>query len=203
MTDIIENFKKTGALYVKHVISTELTQFLTHVLLRQYHEMHIQNMPTGDAQVQDAQAIMGSNIMFDTVAERIWPFLENILGEELIPTYSYARLYTNGNVLKPHTDRPSCEISLSIQLGRSHHYSWPLHAGNQRFDLAEGDALLYKGCEITHWRDVCKGPDNYYSGQLFCHYVRAAGPWARYAGDQRWSAEMPFKRFRTRDMEIK
>jgi len=201
--DAKEQFHSQGAIYIKDVIPETLSHFFTHVLLRQYHEMRIQNIPTGDAQVQDAQAVMGSNIMFDTVAERIWPFLENILQEELVPTYSYARLYTNGNVLESHTDRPSCEISLSIQLGRSHHYSWPIYAGSQRFDLAEGDAMLYKGIDIPHWRDRCAGPPDYYSGQLFCHFVRVAGPYAKHAGDQRWLNELPFDRYRTLNMVTK
>lgn len=199
-----EIFNKQGAIYLQKVLPADLTHFLTHVLLRQYHEMRIQGTPHGDDQVKQALAVMGSSAIFDTVVERIWPFLENILEEELIPTYSYARLYTNGNVLERHTDRPSCEISASIQLGRSHHYAWPIYAGDQRFDLAEGDAMLYQGCNIPHWRDVCAGPPDYYSGQVFCHFVRAHGPHAKHAGDQRWkNGEMPFVKYRTLNMSIK
>ena len=32
-------------------------------------------------------------------------------GLQLIPTYSYARIYKKGDILKRHKDRPSCEIS--------------------------------------------------------------------------------------------
>jgi hypothetical protein len=198
-----DDLKKQGAVLVKQVLPRDIVQFLTHIMLRQHHEMQIQNIPQGDAQVSDALSIMSHDIIFDTVTERIWPWLENILGQELIPTYSYARLYQNGNELKKHTDRPSCEISLSIQLGRSHHYSWPIYAGTQRFDLAEGDGMLYLGCAVPHWREPCAGPAGYYSGQVFCHYVRAQGPYAKYAGDERWPADMPFKRYRTVNMETK
>jgi hypothetical protein len=198
-----EIFDKFGVIQIKDVLSEELTHFLTHVMMRQYHEMQIQGIPSDDEQVKNALTCMNHDIMFDTVGERIWPFLENILGEELIPTYSYARLYTNGNELKVHTDRPSCEISISIQLGKSHHYSWPIFAGGKRFDLAEGDGVLYKGCEIPHWRKPCDGPEGYYSGQLFCHFVTVNGPYVKYAGDQRWKNEMPFERFRNFDMETK
>ena len=198
-----ELFNKHGAIYVQNVIPVELTKFLTHVLLRQQQELQLHNLPEDDPQVPGALSVMGHSLIFDTVNERIWPFLENILQEELIPTYSYARLYTNGNVLKRHTDRPSCEISLSIQLGRSHHYSWPIFAGGQRFDLAEGAGILYKGCEIEHWRDACAGPPDYYSGQVFCHFVRAQGPYTDHAGDKRWNGVMPFDRFRTLKMETK
>jgi hypothetical protein len=198
-----EMFDKFGAIYIKDVLSKELTHFLTHVLQRQYHEMEIQGISHDDDQVKNALAVMSHDIIFETIGERIWPFLENILEEELIPTYSYARLYTNGNVLEPHTDRPACEISMSIQLGRSHHYAWPLYVNKMRFDLAEGDAVLYKGCEAPHWRERCDGPEGYYSGQVFCHFVRANGPYINYAGDQRWNKEIPFSRFRNAEMEIK
>jgi hypothetical protein len=196
-------FNKFGVLHLTNVLPKEICKFLTHIMLRQYHEMKIQNIPSFDDQVKNSLAVMSHDIIFETIAERVWPFLENILNEELIPTYSYARLYTNGNILEKHIDRPSCEISISLQLGRSHHYSWPIYANNKRFDLAEGDAILYKGCEVEHWRNVCDGPDNYYSGQVFCHFVRANGSYTDCAGDKRWDNEMPFERFRTIDMESK
>jgi hypothetical protein len=198
-----ELFDSFGAIYIKDVIPKDLTHFLTHVMMRQQHEMKIHGIPSDDEQVKKALACMNHDITFETVGERIWPFLENVLGEELIPTYSYARLYTNGNVLEEHTDRPPCEISITIQLGRSHHYSWPIYAGKKRFDLAEGDGVLYKGHEVPHWRNVCEGPEGYYSGQMFCHFVRAKGLFAKYAGDERWEGEMPFERFRTSDMSLK
>jgi hypothetical protein len=202
MSDI-EEFNKHGMLLITNVIPEDLSHFLTHVLMRQSHEMKIQGFHPEDSQVKNSLSIMSHDIMFETVGERIWPFLENILGEELIPTYSYARLYQNGNVLDKHIDRPPCEISISIQLGRSHHYSWPLYAGKKRFDLAECDGVLYKGCEVEHWRNSCDGPDGYYSGQVFCHFVRANGPYVNHAGDGRWNGDMPFERFRTMGMEMK
>jgi hypothetical protein len=199
-----EIFDKFGAAHIKSVLPKDLTHFLTHILQRQYHEMAIQGIPRDDVQVKNALAVMSHDIIFETVGERVWPFLENILGEELIPTYSYARLYTNDNVLEPHTDRPACEISLSIQLGRSHHYAWPFYANKMRFDLAEGDAVLYKGCEVQHWREACAGPEGYYSGQVFCHFVRANGPNTEHAGDKRWKGGlMPFDRYRTMEMSLK
>ena len=200
----LEIFQKFGAIQIRDVIPETLAHYITHVMLRQNHEMKIQDiLQTDDAQVKNALACMNHSIMCETIGERIWPFLENILGEELIPTYSYARLYQNQNSLEKHVDRPPCEISISIQLGRSHHYSWPLFVGGQRFDLAECDGVLYKGYEVEHWRNPCDGPEGYYSGQVFCHFVRANGPYAKYAGDERWPDEMPFERFRTLSMETK
>ena len=43
--------------------------------------------------------------------------METMTSLELVPTYSYHRLYTTGTELKRHKDRPSCEISTTLCLG--------------------------------------------------------------------------------------
>ena len=170
-----------GAVYCKDVISKELTKYLTHVLLRKTAMEGI----NGDVQIPNALAVINHDLFFETVHESIWPLLEKIVGEQLLPTYSYARLYSNGDVLEKHKDRPACEISVTVQLGRSHNYAWPIFAGNHRFDLAEGDGMVYHGCDVEHWRDKCDGPTGYYSGQAFFHFVKANGKYADHAGDKR------------------
>lgn len=167
----MQEFDTHGALHVKDAMGKELLHFLTHVLLKE----SIKN-PSSDEQVPDCLTIMGHEIVFDTILEKLWPVVELVTGLKLIPTYSYARLYKNGNKLEKHKDREECEISVTLQLGRSHHYAWPIWMEGKRFDLAEGDAVIYKGYELTHWRDECNGPDGYYSGQVFLHFVDANGP---------------------------
>jgi hypothetical protein len=178
-----DQFNKFGALYIKDVINSEMIKFLSHCLLR---SKYYPNSKIDDSQVPGALGIMDHEVMFETLHEKIWPAIEFVIEEKLLPTYSYARLYTNGNELKKHSDRESCEISVTVQLARSHHYSWPIYMGGKRFDLGEGDGVIYKGCEIEHWRNVCDGPENYNSGQVFFHFVKANGPYAQFAGDKRW-----------------
>jgi hypothetical protein len=169
-----------GAVHLSGAVSKELTQFLTHVLLRAAHTPQFSG---GDEQIPNAKSRMDHEVLFETLLESMWPKFEVVLGFELLPTYAYARLYNNGDVLEKHTDRPACEISATIQLGRSHHYAWPIYMGKKRYDMAEGDAVVYRGCDIEHWRDNCDGPDGYYSGQVFLHFVRKDGPHAEHACD--------------------
>lgn len=170
-----------GAVYVKDVVTPELCSFLTNVLMRAPEVGY--GKSTGDEQIPNAKAIVDHEIIFDTVLERVWPKLEAILGIELLPTYSYARLYTNGDELKIHKDRPACQISMTVQLGRSHHYAWPIYMGGKRYDLSEGDGVVYRGCDIDHWRDPCDGPEGYYSGQVFLHFVEANGVYVNEKSD--------------------
>lgn len=188
-----------AAIQVKNLLPIEFCQFFTHVLLRNSTEPN----SAGDEQVPNCLSIMDHEVMFETVLERIWPAVESVVKEELIPTYSYARLYSNGDTLESHTDRPACEISLTVQLGRSHHYAWPIYVNGQRFDLAEGDAVLYQGCEVPHWREQCVGPEGYYSGQVFFHFVRKNGPHANEAGDSTKRNPPSFVKNRTVAMEAK
>jgi len=160
-------------------------------------------IPMGDEQIPNARAIMDHEVMFETLHERLWPVIEQVVGEELIPTYAYARLYSNGDLLERHTDRPACEVSITIQLGRSHHYAWPIYMGGQRFDLAEGDGVIYHGCDVEHWRDKCDGPDEYYSGQVFLHFVRKNGSFTAEVGDSKVRSSYSYNRNRTTLMETK
>lgn len=166
----LDILNSAGAFYLKGAVPTELCRFLTHVLLRSAS----QPSAGGDEQVPGSVVLARDNT-FETLLERVWPDLEELLGTNLLPTYAYARLYTNGDELAKHIDRDACEISMTVQLGRSHQYAWPIYAGASRYDLAEGDAVVYRGCDVEHWRNVCDGPPGYYSGQCFLHFVLADG----------------------------
>lgn len=157
----------------------------------------------GDEQIPNARARLDHEYMFETLQERLWPAIESIVQEPLIPTYSYARLYSNGDVLEKHTDRPACEVSVTLQLGRSHHYAWPIYMGGARFDMGEGDAVVYSGCDVEHWRDECAGPAGYYSGQVFMHFVRKNGPHAAEVGDSTMRDNFSYMKARTAAMEMK
>lgn len=197
-----ELFLENGSLHVKNMLSQEMCHYLTHLLMV-CKDRGIG--AKGDEQVPNAVAVVEHEYAFETVQEILWPYIENAVGEELLPTYSYARLYQNGNTLERHVDRPACEISVTIQLGRSHHYSWPIYMGSTRYDLAEGDGVIYSGTKIPHWRDECRGPEGYYSGQVFVHFVRKNGPYADQAGDstKRQEQQIIFVKNRTLLMEDK
>lgn len=182
------------------IIPKEFCYFFTHVLMRQ---ADIEEDLKYDEQVPNVKAILDHDVMFETLQERIWSSVEKAVGEELIPTYSYARLYSNGDILEKHKDRPACEVSVTIQLGRSHHYAWPIYMGNKRFDLSEGDAVIYPGCDVEHWRDKCDGPEGYYSGQVFIHFVRKNGPFAKEVGDSKNRDVFSYMQNRTFLMETK
>lgn len=184
---------------LKNLIPKEFCYYLTHVLLRNKDLCDINT----DEQVPNSLTLLSHDIVFETMHERLWNRIEQEMEQELIPTYAYARLYQNGNELKKHTDRPACEVSVTVQLGRSHHYTYPIYMEGNRIDLAEGDGVLYLGMEAEHWRDKCDGPDDYYSGQVFFHFVTANGPHKDQVGDNTNRTRYSYTRNRTILMEMK
>jgi hypothetical protein len=200
-SDILQKY---GAVHTKQFVSKELCDFLTHVLLRASDNALAYNFAEGDSQVPNAKVVVDHELIFETLLEKVWPDVEMLAEEELLPTYAYARLYSNGDELKVHTDRPSCEVSVTLQLGRSHHYAWPIYMGKNRYDMAEGDAVIYRGCDVEHWRNVCDGPEGYYSGQVFLHFVRKNGQFADHATDATVRQNpVSFSKYRTFTMDNK
>jgi len=98
--------------------------------------------------------------------------VEEVCGLKLLPTYGYSRFYTKYASLKKHTDRKSCEISLTVFTG-SDGTPWPFEIDNKSFLQEPGDALIYLGCEIEHERKEFLGD---WHSQFFIHYVDAEGP---------------------------
>jgi len=113
--------------------------------------------------------------------------MEKLTGLSLKPTYGFWRMYTKFSDLAPHTDRHACEISVTINLG-SDGTSWPIFIENKPIYLDPGEAVIYLGCELTHWREEFEGD---WQAQTFLHYVDANGPYADHWKDKRikWGQE--------------
>ena len=118
-----------------------------------------------------------SDIAMETLLEKLVEPMSKETGLNLIPTYSYARIYKKGDVLKRHKDRYSCEVSMTMNLGGD---PWPIYLEPSgeidkegvKVDLEPGDALIYRGCEVEHWREAFEGEN---CGQVFLHYNDASG----------------------------
>ena len=102
-------------------------------------------------------------------------------GMELLPTYAFWRMYTMFADLPKHKDRVSCEISVTVMLG-SDGNKWPIFMDGTEFHLEPGDAAIYLGCEVEHWRKEFKGD---WHAQCFLHYVDKNGPNKEYFKDKR------------------
>lgn len=127
------------------------------------------------------------------------PTVSRIVGCDLLPTYDYFRIYRKDDQCRVHSDRYSCEHSLSLTLGYSDDRVWDLQIEKKRADpssrvdedfgdepfasvpMAVGDAVLYQGVTHRHGR-VTPNP-NRWSAHLFLHWVERDGPYRDHAFD--------------------
>tara|TARA_Y100000289_G_scaffold31370_1_gene31106 strand:- start:58 stop:735 length:678 start_codon:yes stop_codon:yes gene_type:complete len=202
-------FKQNKYQVIKQAISYDLANFCFNYLLLKRDAanfMYSNNIiaDTGmwgtwkDAQVPGVYSHYADPVM-ETLLMKVLPVMKEQTGLDLIPTYSYTRVYTKGSILWRHKDRPSCEISTTLNLGGD---MWPIyidptgqnnilksqytdkgeecivkkgaHPGN-RVDLEPGDMLVYSGCELEHWRNEFTGD---ICAQVFLHYNHRNGPFA-------------------------
>ena len=136
-----------------------------------------------DEQVEDTPSFYKDKRM-NKLQKELHPLIEKHTKLELYRTYNYYRRYKKGDILRVHSDRPACEISVTLNLGRKDKYSWPIWIVNndeipQMVILDPGDALIYRGCDLKHWRPKNTYSDDY--SQVFLHFVDKDGPcaWAK------------------------
>lgn len=128
----------------------------------------------GDPQAPNSASVYNYLPSLELLCEKTKQ-VSDLIGETVLPTYTYSRIYKDNSTLEKHTDRGACEISLTVHLYGDK--PWPIWVetpeGNPRcVVLNSGDALLYLGCVAPHWRDEYVGKEY---AQFFLHYVRSRG----------------------------
>ena len=199
------SFKTKKYQVIRGALSKELANFIFNYMMLQRDavDFMVKNNKVNplnpfigrrdDTQVPGAYSKYADWVM-ETLLLFMRPIMKAKTGLELIPTYSYTRLYEKGHILKRHKDRPSCEISTTLHLGGD---LWPIFLDPSgadfvidedknihkpgapkgiRVDLKVGDMLIYSGCELEHWREPFEGN---ICSQVFLHYNHANGPFAK------------------------
>ena len=193
-----------GYQVIKNALSYDMANFIFNYFLLKRdavefmykNNIHSQSPILGtwtDQQIPNTFSCYGDFVM-ETLLVKVLPKMKQETGLDLIPTYSYARAYKKGDTLHRHKDRPSCEISTTINLGGD---PWPIFIDgtgannviNERQNLVKpgapigtkvllevGDMLVYSGCELEHWREPFEGD---ICGQVFLHYNKASSKTAK------------------------
>jgi hypothetical protein len=124
---------------------------------------------------------------FKSLAFKIKSVLIDLLEEDLIESYWFDRFYFSGSSMLPHKDRPACEISVSLHISNTSENDFPLwfesEDGPTSIITDPGDAVIYKGTKVKHWRNVLRGDSVTYYHQVFFHYVRLNGYHVEHAWD--------------------
>ena len=187
------SFKKNKYQVIKNAISTELADFCYQYFLNKravarhlFDDRYISQFTQyfgiwNDEMIPETYSHYG-DIVMDTLLQKVKPVMEKETKIKLTETYSYARIYKKGDELHRHKDRSSCEISTTMHLGGDE-WSIFLEPSGERdkkgieITLERGDMLMYRGCDLEHWREPFEGEN---CGQVFLHYNDASNPKAKF-----------------------
>ena len=180
-----EYFKEKKYIYLSNVVSRPDANQLTEYMFKLFDDGKLEK----DPQCPLSDSIYGDPIL-DKLLQSLAKPLSSQLGLELLPTYTYARIYRPGESLVRHRDREACEISGTMTLGFDPGSGiWPIYFAEEEDDVVGssleidvGDMVMYHGNELYHWRPQYKGK---WQVQVFFHYVDANGPHKEWANDRR------------------
>ena len=135
------------------------------------------------------------------------PIIGELTGADVLPSYDYFRIYQKDDICRVHSDRPSCEHSVSLTLAYSDGVPWPLEVGSTRvkdespctedfgdeyfssIEMQPGDAVLYRGIDLRHGRT--RPNPNAWSAHIFLFWVERGGEFEQHAFDvQRLKSEL-------------
>jgi len=182
----MSNLDKLGYLKVVGLIDAQ-----TIATVSQYFENKINRGEWKQKGIEDYDSSkLGyyADPLIEVLLKACLPVIEKETGLSLEPTYSFSRVYQEGEELKPHIDRPACEISVTVNVACTMSEPWPIWMQYKNHDpvkclLNPGDAVIYKGCESTHWRRPLE--EGAINPQFMLHYVTKEGPNASHKFDKR------------------
>ena len=182
--DPVAFFKQNKYVYVPQMVSGELTNFIYNYLILKSCTNVEFSQDTKKPRI-DYLRYCYADLSTETLSSVLCEKLSFITEKKLCPTYSYTRVYSRGDELPPHTDRPSCQYSVTINFGGD---PWAISFGQFNKDrnlndgyslltsvtLKPGDGVVYMGEELIHWRNKFNGD---HCAQAFLHYIDEDGPY--------------------------
>lgn len=179
---------------VRNAIPSELVKYMTC----QFEMMENFIATCGNLQEFNDHTVGKNNfswycaITFESAMVYLHELMEEKIGKELYPSYSYGRIYGHKSYLNKHRDRRCSEWSASCCLSKD--CDWPLnfeHEGEVRsIELEPGDLVVFPGSKITHWRDRYFGQKHI---QMFLQYVEVDGEYSHFKYDTRPCLAAPYE----------
>ena len=163
---------------IKNFLSKDEIDLLS-IYCEMKHRTNITNFDLEQNNVADTK-YYGDPLTDSLMLKKIL-LMEKETGKKLLPTYSFWRCYTKYSDLPKHLDRPSCEISVTVNINGDG-TPWPIFMEGTAINLEKGEAAIYLGCQVEHWREEFKGD---YQFQTFLHYVDAEGKNTEHHMDKR------------------
>lgn len=173
-------FKNLGYAYLQNLLTPDECQKITDIMLEKKADNTLLDEKTLTTAYKNSYG--GNHPFFMEKLQELTPRMETELRQiKMVPNNAYCRIYYDGSILNPHTDRLGLDYTLSISVFTNLNRIWPLYCtdlngNNVALDIHVGDGGMIYGRTMEHWRDpmVCD-PDQYVI-QLFLHWTFPSEP---------------------------
>ena len=186
------NFTNNKYIIVRNFLDKDFIRLVSTYMQNYINRGNFKPSSEGD---HESKIAWYGDPLTETILDMCTAGVELQTGLNLIPTYSYARVYREGDELTPHIDRPACEISVTCNVyanTKQFIYMQDEQNGGKEVEilLEPGDAAIYRGCEVVHWRKKLQPGE--INAQFMLHYVQKDGLYADVAYDSRPGLGYPF-----------
>ena len=210
--DVVGDIHSDGYAHIRNLVPEEVARAF---MARFKEATHGKPIPLSTPQpfpaVLKHPAFDVSSDLFKPMEFFLWgltPIMSKLVGRDLLPSYTYFRIYLKDDICRVHSDRPSSEYGLSMTLDYSDGEVWDLQIGKERIDslyplsddfgsmnhasigMGIGDAVLYQGSHYAHGR--MRPNPNGWSAHLFLFFVDRNGPYAKHAFDEKQFDKVDF-----------
>lgn len=200
LTESKTSWEEQGYMVFRNLLSENLTELLLkhYEFMRSNQELKYKSWGEGDTYER------GGYVVYEAFLDVFSLFVSEALGGRYLPSFSYSRAYKKDSSLLRHVDRKGCEVAVSIPLSIDKNNPWPLYvsldknANGTPIHLNIGDALIYKGHEVFHWREPYQGSEQV---QLFMFCVEEDGPNHAFKYDGREGLGLDMKKLRLTSSE--
>jgi hypothetical protein len=180
-------------LFLRHLVSPEVADAFLRMLwgdvlngrvLTQTHQQDLLRKNALEIHGRNYPPLLGLHWgLTSTIANKV--------SSDLLPSFAFFRLYFADDVCRVHSDRPACEVSVSLTLAYSDGEPWELcvarneatdrvtihedfgNEPHETFAPLPGDGVLYYGSRHRHGR-ITPNP-NRWSAHIFMHWVAREG----------------------------
>ena len=182
----MSDFDSVGYKYIPKLFDEATMRIVSQYFENKLFREEIKPDPRA-AQTRNTVISYYADPLVEVLLKQAMDFISETIGHKLVPTYSFFRVYQPNEELSKHTDRPACEISVTVNvasLGEPNKIHMKAKGKeSSAFALKPGDGVVYKGCEIEHWREPLN--EGQLIVQFMLHYVREEGDYAHHIFDGR------------------
>lgn len=159
------------------LLTNLLTTAEVGLILAEYRRLNHDRWPDMDGIIRESLNDLPST---KPVHQRLLSVVRRKLPSLTIePSYTFTSSYEPFSTLPPHTDRPTCDLNISVALSATggDPRSWPLYVRMrdvERIDeyrLGVGDGALYRGTKELHWRPMMPYGMTEFVGVFFHFHV--------------------------------